>query len=192
MPLGIVRVRAARPGAVGELVVVQRGDDRDRSMERLDVGVAVVLPVARPVLVERAALAERIEVAADAGPGRLALGRDVGGLVDVVAEVEQEVEVVALGDPPVGVEVARVVLRAGAGREAQPIGVGAQRPGAARRRDLSRRREAVVVEDARLEAGNVDVDRVWSRSASAMVSPEATTSISSASRPTFQVTGTES
>ena len=69
-----------------------------RGVQQLDVGVAVVLVVAGAVVVERHALVERVERAPDVGAGRLARRRGVRRLVDVVAEMQQEVEVVARGD----------------------------------------------------------------------------------------------
>ena len=56
----------------------------------LHVGVAPVLGVAEPVVVERPALVERLERPADVRARRLARRRRLRGLVDPVAEVEDE------------------------------------------------------------------------------------------------------
>lgn len=72
--------------------------------------------------------------------------------------MKQEVEVVALGDPAIGVEVARVELCAGAGGEAERIGVGPEGPGPTDGRALASRLEAVEISLARREARDVDVN----------------------------------
>ena len=165
--LGVVRVGAARPGAVGELVVIEGGDHREGGVHRLDVGVAVVLGVAGAVLLEGAALPERIEVAADVGAGRLSLRGDVGSLVDVVAQVEEKVEILSLGDPRVGVEVAGVELGARADREADPLGVASgERPRPGHRRGLAVDRESVEVDAVGLEVLDLDHDGVIALGAS--------------------------
>ena len=110
--LRLVLGRAVSPRAVGELVVVDRRDERVGRADGLDVGVAAVLGVAGPVVVERAALVERVERPPDVPARGLARRRRLGCLVDPVAEVEHERDVVALGQSGVGVEVARVVLGA--------------------------------------------------------------------------------
>ena len=188
----VVGVGAPGPRPVGELVVVERRDHRQRQVKGLDVRVAAVLRVAGPVLGERPALPVGLERAADVGAGRLPRGGLVGGLVDVVAEVQEEVEVAALGDPRVGVEVAGVELRARAGREAHPLRAGAgQGPGAPgcgalalqpRSRSGSRWR----ARGRRRRRGPCGRART-----SATASPCATTSRSPGSRARRQVTGSD-
>ena len=90
---------AAGPGVVGELVVVQGLPDRVPGVQGEQVGVAAVLRVAGHVVVEGHALLERLERPADVLAGRLGAARDLAGLVDVVAQVQHEVQVVAGGDP---------------------------------------------------------------------------------------------
>ena len=51
-------------------------------------------------------------------------------------------------------------LGAGAGGEAQPVGIASEGPGAAYQRGMALTAEAVVVGPARFESGDVDVDGV--------------------------------
>src|SRR5690349_18510102 len=81
------------------------------SVHRLRVGIGAVLGIARPVVGQRHALVERLERPADIGAGRLRALRYLARLVDVVAQVEHEIEVVALSHPPVAVEETGVELR---------------------------------------------------------------------------------
>ncbi len=83
-----------------------------RQVQRLHIGVAAVLRVPTPVVVERHALVQRIERTPHLGRLRRARRQHVRRLVDVVAEVQEEVDVVALGDARVRVEEAGVVARA--------------------------------------------------------------------------------
>ena len=125
-------LRAAGPGVVGELVVVDGLPHGVLGVQGQQVGVAAVLRVARHVVVVGQALLERLERPPDVLAGRLRAARHLPGLVDVVAEVQHEVQVVAVGDDPVGVEEAGVVLRAGHHREPQRYAVRRQGAEAAR------------------------------------------------------------
>ena len=69
----VVGVGAARPGAVGELVVIDRRDHRQRRVQALHVGVRAILGVATAIVRQRPALAVGIEWAADVGAGGLPL-----------------------------------------------------------------------------------------------------------------------
>src|SRR6185295_4222660 len=74
---------------VVDLVVVPGDNPREGGVGRLQVGVGAVLGEALPVAVERGRLGP--DVTADVAAGRLV---DAGaGLVDVVTEVHDEVEV---------------------------------------------------------------------------------------------------
>ena len=119
----LVLLRAAEPGVVAQLVVVDGRHHRVAAVQQGEVGVAAVEGVAAVVVLALHAVAERIHRPADVGAGRLLAGRDLRRLVDVVAEVQHEVDVVHLGDGAVGVEEPRVVLGARDDREPHgPVG----------------------------------------------------------------------
>ena len=88
-------------------------------VDELEVRVEAVVGVATAVVLKRPAFVWRIDGPADRGA--VGLRVDVPVLVDVVADVEEEVEIVPLGHPAVDVEVARRVLGAGDEREADAI-----------------------------------------------------------------------
>ena len=155
-----VLCRAARPGAVGKLVVVERGDHRQLLVQLLDVRVAPVLRIAPPVVGQGPALLERVERPADVRARGLALRRRVRRLVDVVPQMQQEVELLVLGDAGIGVEEAGVVLGARAEREANALASIGQGLGPPDRREARAAGESVVVGGARLQAAGVDVHRV--------------------------------
>ena len=112
-------------------------------------------------------------------------------LVDVVAEVEQEVEVVALGDARVRVEEARVELRARHHRERE-----GGRPGSGSVRvrptgeSLAEAAKPVVVGRARFEAGRRRRAPCRRASGDASAVPEVTTSRIASSRATCHATAT--
>jgi len=127
-----------------------------RGVQRLEVGVALVLRVARAVVGERRDLAVGLRHPAEAAPVAVAA---VLVLVEVVAEVEHRVEVGAARDGRVGVEVALGQVRARRHGEAQPRGrTHRERASASQRRSVIERPEAVVPGAARLETGGVHLD----------------------------------
>ena len=81
-------------------------------MQCLYIRVAPVLRVTTPVVLQASAFVKRIERAADVRARRLARGWSLRRLVDVISKVKHEVEVVALRDACVGIEITRVELGA--------------------------------------------------------------------------------
>jgi hypothetical protein len=81
-----------------------------RGVKSLEIEIATVLRVALAIVGQRAALVPGLERAADICPRCLRRGRRVRRLVDVVAEVQHEVDVLALSQPAIDVEVAGVEL----------------------------------------------------------------------------------
>ena len=120
--LGFVFGRAAAPRAICELVVVDGPDQRMGVMHGLGVGISAVLRVSSPVVSERPALVQGLERPSDICARSLAGRWVLCGLVDVVAEVQDEVEVVARRDPCVTVEEAGVELGARHDCETDVIG----------------------------------------------------------------------
>ena len=156
----VVVVGAVAPRAVGEFVVVERADERVRRVRGADVRVGPVLAIAPAVVVERLALVQRVERSADVGARRLRLGRRVRGLVDRVAQVDDGVEVVALGEAAERIEEARIEL--GARHLAEPEAgdvVGRERPRAPDLRVFAVGLEAVVVAMTGFELVDIDGDR---------------------------------
>jgi hypothetical protein len=146
-----------------DLVVVPGGEQRVGLAHAQEVRVGVV----EPVLV--AVLGERLHVAVAIRPGGVGAraGLVVVALVDVVAEADDDVEVLLLGERGVrGVEAAVPLL---AGEEADPrrlVGVGgAEGAEAADRRRAVAGEEAVVVSLPGLEPGAAQPrrDRVVAR-----------------------------
>ena len=106
LPRRLVLVRAVRPAPVRDLVVVPRDDERHGGVQRLEVGVGLVLRMPAAIVVQAHDLVRRIvpadvlvEVAVRVLAGLV--------LVQVVPEVDHRVEVAALGKVPVGAEPAR-------------------------------------------------------------------------------------
>ncbi len=158
----VVVLGAVAPLVVGDLVVVPRDDPRVLRVQVLQVRVGLVLRVPAAVVGDRHHLARRV-----VGPDVLvALPHPVltrGVLVEVVAEVEHGVEVVAPREVAVRREPAG--LQVGARDDAEPEVAG--RRAAARRgagaADPAARAvvgEPVVVPGRRLQAGHVDLDGV--------------------------------
>ena len=146
-------VRAGEPVGVVvlDLVVVPDRHEVVGGVHRLQVGVALVEVVLLPVLGQ----VLDVSVVVEAG-GVLARAGVVMGLVDVVAEVEDEVDVRLLGDRGVGVVEAGLVALAGEERDPQRM-LGVMRrssPEAADRGPLVLGVEAVEVLVRRLEAAD--------------------------------------
>jgi len=138
---------------VVDLVVVPGDRERMAGVRGAQVGIGLVLRGADAVVGQARGLAGRL-----VGPTDRALR---GPLVDVVAEVHHEVEVL-VGHVPVGGVVARRVVLTGGEGESHPV----RRPerrrrlGAAYRAGLRARLEAVEVLAPRPQALNLDMDRM--------------------------------
>ena len=112
--------RASAPRVVRRLVIVPDADERVLLMYRLEIGVETVVLVTSTVVVEREDLVCRIERAVHPVLA-------VAILVDVVAQVHDEIEVGVFGDVPVHVEVPVRVIRAAHHAEAQARGFARRR-----------------------------------------------------------------
>src|SRR4029450_6970614 len=113
---GVV-LRPAAPHVDGHLVVVPRDDPRYGGVQGVQVGVVLVERVPGPVLGPRDGLVRGLGLA-DHGAAGVELAGAV--LVDVVAQVHDHVEVPALGQVPVGGEVAGLPVRAAHHAHSQP------------------------------------------------------------------------
>jgi hypothetical protein len=141
---------------VVHLVVVPGDEPGEGGVGGLEVGIGLVLRVAVAVVLERDDL--RTGVRAHVAARDRVFVRAV--LVDVVAEVDDEVEILAR-HVPVGRVVAVLVLLAGGEREVQRVrrtGRSGLRP--AHRADLAAGTEAVEVLGAGPQAIELDVDAV--------------------------------
>jgi hypothetical protein len=154
---GHVVVLGDQPGVVVlDLVIVPRGDEREARVRGLQIRVAAILGVAAAVVVERHRLVA--DVAA-----RSAVGRPI--LVDVVAEVNDEVDVL-LGEVFVGCVEARLEVLARYERELHlpRLAPGRwERPCPADGAFLLSCPEPVPVPAIRSEIGHVDVNRMRER-----------------------------
>jgi len=150
-------------------------------MHGLHVGIAVVLVVAGAVVGQGFALMQGLKGPADVGAWGLAGGRRVGGFVDVIAQVQQKMQVVAGRQGSVGVEEAGVELATGGLGEAQMAdarpwqGAGAPSGGG-----LTLGLEAVVVEGVGGQARG-STCTVWSALAWASACPWATRAVKAGS-----------
>jgi len=92
--------------------------------------------------------------------GRRAIAVDaVGELVDVIAEVDHRVEIVAIGDAAIDVEESRGIVGARHRRQAEAIDAVGQGAGAADGRPLSTALEGVIVRPTRTKIAGVDLHR---------------------------------
>jgi hypothetical protein len=153
-PLARVQLlRAIVRVVVGDLVIVPRDDPRVRGVGRLQIRVGLVERIAQAIVVERHRL----------GPAVLAHAREARRvLVDVVAEKDDQVEVVA-EHPPVGAEVAELPVLARGEGHAQAVERRVRRRGRARPADgahLTARAKAIPVPARGLEAVDLDVHGV--------------------------------
>ena len=149
-------LRAIVGVVVLDLVIVPGEEPRVGRVRGLEVGVALVQRVADPVFVEGLRLPRRV------GPDVI---RAPGGFVDVVADVDDQVEVV-LDHVAIRDEVALLELLAGGEGEAEAVAVGARGrrgPRAADPAHLAARAEAVPVPACGLEMLDLDVHRVRPR-----------------------------
>jgi hypothetical protein len=120
----LVILGAAAPTVVGRFVVVPYRDPRVLAVQFLQVRIAAIEGVAEAIVGQRQQLVARAElidarlgdglsdaVAADREPRRLVAGRTV--LVDVIAEVQHRVEVIAARCFAIDVEETLGMVRAG-------------------------------------------------------------------------------
>ncbi len=157
--LGVVR-GAARPGVVGELVVVPDRDDRRLGVQRLEVRVGLVRGVPQPVVGEGDDFVGGGVRADDLVTGAVLAG---AVLVDVVAQVQPGVQVAAGREMAVRREVAGLPVGAGHHAEPQPghRGVGGRGgAGAGDGRVGAARGEAEPVVGGRAQAAYVRLDGV--------------------------------
>jgi hypothetical protein len=155
---GVVVLRAVAPGVVGELVVVVDGHEGILLVHGPQVAVELVPGVPQPVVRQGDDLVVRIVVSA-----RQALETVAPALVlvDVVAHVEDGVEVIAAGQVRVSVEVARLVVGAAHQGEAQAVHRRAGCRGRARapdQRTAAQVLELVVVPGIGRQARDVHLD----------------------------------
>ena len=124
-------------------------------MDGLEVRVVTVIGVTSTVISERDDLAHGLDASADR---RIAVA--VGGeLVDVVAEVDDGVEVRAIGEAAIDVEVARRVVRAAHLPEAKALRTAVRKClGSTDGRLLAGAVKRVVVGRSRLEASGIHLD----------------------------------
>lgn len=142
---------------VFDLVVVPGRDPGEGGVGGLEIGIGFVEGVAEPVVGKGLCLAAEVGAAADG-----VFGADAFVLVDVVAEEEDEVEVV-LDQVAVGRVVAGLIVLAGGEGKAEAVERGIGRWGgfgAADGADLGAGDEAVVVLATGFEPLDVDVDAV--------------------------------
>ncbi len=95
--------RAAAPGVVGELVIVPGDGERVLAMHLLGVRIAFVLSVSVAIVAQRDDLSVRRRNPAEAGA--IAVLR-VGVLIQIVAEVQDRIEIGTVRQAGVGVEIA--------------------------------------------------------------------------------------
>jgi hypothetical protein len=145
---------AVHPRVVRALVIVPYGDEGVLAMHRLQIGVFAIVCVAPSIVVEAHDLVRRIVRTRGAVRARRIF-------VNVVAEVQDGVEIEALSDAAVSVEIAVRVARARHHREAKAIHAAVRRGArAAHRRRAIESDESIVVRGRRREPGNVDLDGV--------------------------------
>ncbi len=143
-------------------MVVPGDDEGVRGVRGAQVGVGLVEGVPQPVVLEGHRLPGE-----QAGEGARGVGAGAGHVVDgvlveVVAEVEHDVQVL-VGQVPVGGPVALVVALAGdhaEGESGGPAAAGGGGAGAAGRADVAAGAEAVVVDVAGGEVAGLDVHGV--------------------------------
>ena len=159
---GGVVLRPAAPGVVGALVVVPGDDEREACGQVGQVGVALVLRVPAPVVGEADDLpGGYVPAYVDVALAQAVLTGRV--LVQVVAEVQHRVQVVAGGEVPVGAEPTGLQVGAGHHAQPQPRDVGRVRrrgTGAPDAGHVPVEQEPVVVRRGRTESGRVHLDRV--------------------------------
>ena len=154
----LVVLGAVRPGVVGGLMVVPDDDPGGPGMGRLELGIGLGLGVPVAIVPKGEDLVVRLDPATQllARFSAVALG---SVLVDVVAQVEDDIDPRQVGDGLVGIEVPG--LPEGAGSDGHDgvldlaFGQGA---GAAHGRGHAVRCEGEGVGPARIEAADIDLD----------------------------------
>ena len=138
---------------VFDLVVVPGDHPRTQGMRGLKVGIRLVTREAGPVIIERDRLRPFMMAHVVPAPGRL---------VDVIAQVDDQIQIVGQ-HMPVGRVIPLLVLLAGPRGEAQPRRGGIQRrrgPGAADRAGRVAGMEAVPIPAVRFQARQFGVHRM--------------------------------
>ena len=159
---GAVLIMIARPIIVG-LVIVPRHPPTVRRVRGLQIGVQLILRIARAIIIEAVDLVTGML----ANDGNWQTIRTQGRrptpvFVDIVAIVPDEVEFLG-GDMAVGSVIAILIILAAAGNEANAIEHCAglrQRPGATGIAALAARREAIPIGPVGLQAGQFDMNRM--------------------------------
>jgi len=150
----IVILGAPFPGVVGAFVIVPHHHHRRRGVKALKIGIRAIGGMAESIVGEGDRLRRRVEDSAGHGFAR----RRVFAafiFVEIVAEMDEQIEVAAAGGMGVGVEMAEGEVGAGKDAEGEARGLAfGQGAGAARRRDgASAVAEAVMIGPAGLQAG---------------------------------------
>src|SRR5262245_30852561 len=143
---GIVVLCAVEPRVVGDLVVVPYDSPGVQPVSSLQMGIGAVLCIARSIIVKRQDFFVRRGNAAYA---RTVAEGSVLVLVNVIAYVDNSVEILLAGDVTIGGEEARGPVRAGCKSEANAIGIVWKRARAADRGSFTVRGELIVVGLAR-------------------------------------------
>jgi hypothetical protein len=102
-------------------VVVEDGDPRVLPVRVREIRIGLVQCVPEPVAAQVDGLGDRLGVALSDQRGRAVAVGAVAVLVDVIPDVQDEVEVVAVAECPVGTEVAAGVVAARHQRQAQRV-----------------------------------------------------------------------
>src|SRR5262245_9158442 len=152
---GIVVFGAVEPGIVGDLVVVPYDDPGMQPVRSLQLGVGAVLRIARTVIVQCHNFFVRRGNTADA---RAIAEGAVAIFVDVIADVDNCVEILLAGDVTVGSEEAGGPIGAGCKGKANTVGVVWQRARAADRGRFAERDKLIVVGLARYQAVRLELD----------------------------------
>ena len=131
-------------------MVVPYDDPRVPEMSGLQVRVGAVLGVADPVIFQRDSFARRFMRAIATTPV----------LVDIVAEVQHRVEIIAFRETAIGVEIPAGIGRTRNHSEAGALGRSRRRgPGAPDRRNAVHRPEAIIEGGAVRQPGRIELDR---------------------------------
>ena len=150
-------LRTTGPGVVGEFMIVPDGYRREQLMQPLQVGITPVGRIAAAVIFEAVDFAGRIEQS----PRQLVLGFGIPPLrifIDVIAEVEDQVDVIAGRRMGIGIEPASWQIGAGKHRDLVPVqfpdrqGFGPANVGARQVRGG----KAVEIPASRIEIGDGD------------------------------------
>jgi hypothetical protein len=141
--VGLVILRAAVPAVVGGLVVVPHHHHREALVEPLEIGVGPVGGVPQPIIGQAHHLGRRLDHPAGERSVRARIAAALI-FVEIIAQVDHQVDVLARGGMGVGVEPAERQVGAGEDAEREALGgaglavrqrLGAARPASGDRRD---------------------------------------------------------